>query len=121
LPDTEVNHLFLKTFGQPARELACECERESDSNLAQALQLINGPTINEKIRNTSNRIARLIKESKSDKLILDDLYLATLSRMPTAEDYKVANDHLAKSKEKRQAWEDLQWALINSKEFLFRH
>ncbi|NBY00693.1 MAG: DUF1553 domain-containing protein, partial [Planctomycetes bacterium] len=95
LPDTEVNHLFLKTFGQPARELACECERESDSNLAQALQLINGPTINEKIRNASNRIGRLIKEAKSDKLILDDLYLATLSRMPTAEDYKVANDHLA--------------------------
>jgi hypothetical protein len=121
LPDTEINNLFLKTFGQPARELACECERESDSNLAQALQLINGPTINEKIRNTSNRIARLMKEAKSDKLILDDLYLATLSRMPTAEDYKVANDHLAKSKEKRQAWEDLQWALINSKEFLFRH
>ena len=121
LPDTEVNHLFLKTFGQPARELACECERESDSNLAQALQLINGPTINEKIRNTSNRIGRLLKEAKTDKLILDDLYLATLSRMPTAEDYKVANDHLAKSKEKRQAWEDLQWALINSKEFLFRH
>lgn len=121
LPDTEVNHLFLKTFGQPARELACECERESDSNLAQALQLINGPTINEKIRNASNRIGRLIKDGKSDKDILDELYLATLSRMPSADDYKVANEHLAKSKEKRQAWEDLQWALINSKEFLFRH
>ena len=51
LPDGEVNHPFLKTFGQPARELACECERESDSNLAQALQLINGPTVNEKLRN----------------------------------------------------------------------
>src|SRR5262249_16914049 len=51
LPDGEVSNVFLKTFGQPARELACECEREGDSNLAQALQLINGPTINDKIRN----------------------------------------------------------------------
>src|SRR5205085_11575332 len=46
LPDGEVNHPFLKAFGQPARELACKCERESDGNLGQALQLINGPTVN---------------------------------------------------------------------------
>src|SRR5207244_11310376 len=60
LPDGEVNHVFLKTFGQPGRELACECEREGDSNLAQALQLINGPTINDKMRSPTNRIGRLI-------------------------------------------------------------
>lgn len=121
LPDTEINHLFLKTFGQPARELACECERESDSNLAQALQLINGPTINEKIRNTSNRISRLLKENKPEKEMLAELYLSTLNRLPSEEDSKVAAAHLAKASEKRLAWEDLQWALINSKEFLFRH
>src|SRR5271165_5713871 len=60
LPDGDSNHPFLKTFGQPARELACECEREGDSNLAQALQLINGPTINEKLRNPHNRIGHLL-------------------------------------------------------------
>ena len=59
LPDTDVAHPFLKTFGQPARELACECERESDGNLAQALQLINGPTINDKVKNPANRLAKL--------------------------------------------------------------
>jgi len=121
LPDTEINHLFLKTFGQPARELACECERESDSNLAQALQLINGPTINDKIRSTSNRISRLLKENKPEKDMLSELYLCTLNRQPTEDDLKVASAHLAKAKDKRLAWEDLQWALINSKEFLFRH
>src|SRR4029079_1135186 len=83
LPDSDINHTFLKTFGQPARELACECERESDSNLAQALQLINGPTINEKIRNPNNRLGKLLAEKKSEKEILDDLYLATLSRLPS--------------------------------------
>ena len=55
LPDGEVNHPFLKAFGQPARELACECEREGDSNLTQALQLINGPSVNERVRNPNNR------------------------------------------------------------------
>jgi hypothetical protein len=121
LPDGDNNHPFLKTFGQPARELACECERESDSNLAQALQLINGPTVNEKLRNANNRLGKLIAKKLSDQAILDDLYLSTLSRTPTAEDVKVSLEYLSKSKDKRKAWEDIHWALINSKEFLFRH
>jgi hypothetical protein len=121
LPDGDANHPFLKTFGQPARELACECERESDSNLAQALQLINGPTVNDKLRNAGNRIGKLMAKKLTDRAILDDLYLSTLSRLPTDEDVKVSLDYLAKSKEKRKAWEDVHWALINSKEFLFRH
>jgi len=121
LPDGEVNNQFLKTFGQPARELACECERESDSNLAQALQLINGPTINDKLKAPTNRLGRLIGAKKSDKEILTDLYLSTLSRLPTAEDEKIALAHLAKSKDSRKAWEDIHWALMNTKEFLFRH
>lgn len=121
LPDGEVNNLFLKTFGQPARELACECERESDSNLAQALQLINGPTINDKLRSPGNRVGRLMTAGKSDKEILEDLYYNTLSRPPSAEDEKIALAHIAKVKDRRRGFEDLHWALINAKEFLFRH
>jgi hypothetical protein len=121
LPDGDFNHPFLKTFGQPARELACECERESDSNLAQALQLINGPTVNEKLRNPSNRIGRLLTRKTADTDLLAELYLATLSRPPSAEDAKVALEYVRKAPDKRKAWEDVQWALLNSKEFLFRH
>ena len=121
LPDGEVNHPFLKTFGQPARELACECERESDSNLAQALQLINGPTINEKIRNPNNRLGKLLTEKKSEKEILDSLYLATLSRLPSDAERQPALGHVAKNTDKRRAWEDVVWALLNTREFLFRH
>ncbi len=121
LPDGEVNHPFLKTFGQPARELACECEREGDSNLAQALQLINGPTVNEKLRNATNRIGRLLGKKADDKEVLTELYLATLSRLPTELDMKVALDHVNKAADKRKAWEDVHWALLNAKEFLFRH
>jgi hypothetical protein len=121
LPDGEVNHVFLKTFGQPARELACECEREGDSNLAQALQLINGPTINEKVRNPDNRLGKLLNKKVADTEVLRDLYLATLSRTPAEAEVKASLEHVAKSKDKRKAWEDVQWALLNSKEFLFRH
>jgi hypothetical protein len=132
LPDGEVNHVFLKTFGQPGRELACECEREGDSNLAQALQLINGPTINEKLRNANNRLGKLLAAKKSEKEMLNDLYLTALSRLPSEAESQASLEHVAKNAAAsadpatktanvRKAWEDLLWALLNSKEFLFRH
>jgi len=121
LPDGEVNHPFLKTFGQPARELACECERESDSNLAQALQLINGPTINEKIRNPNNRLGKLLAAKKSDAEILTELYLSTVAREPLPSESAAALGHVNKQTDKRKAWEDVLWALLNTREFLFRH
>jgi len=122
LPDGDNNHPFLKVFGQPARELACECERESDSNLAQALQLINGPTVNDRLANANNRIGKLLAKKASDSEMIDELYLSTLSRAPTREDVETVTDYLKKNAaDRRRAWEDIHWALINSKEFLFRH
>jgi hypothetical protein len=121
LPDGDINHPFLKTFGQPARELACECERESDSNLAQALQLINGPTLNDKLRNPNNRIGRLLAKKTGERQMIDELWLGTLSRLPDADEVKVAQEYLARPGDKRKNWEDLHWALFNTKEFVFRH
>ena len=121
LPDGEVNHPFLKTFGQPARELACECEREGDSNLAQALQLINGPSVNDRLRNATNRIGKLMAAKKSDREILDELFLVTLTRLPTDSEASAMLGHVTAQMDKRRAWEDVHWALINAKEFLFRH
>ncbi len=121
LPDGEVNHPFLKAFGQPARELACECERESDGNLAQALQLINGPTVNEKVRNANNRLAKLMAAKMKDADILGELYFAALGRAPFDDEKHIALEHIAKRPDKRKAWEDVVWALINTREFLFRH
>jgi hypothetical protein len=121
LPDGEVNHPFLKTFGQPARELACECERESDGNLAQALQLINGPTVNDKVRADGNRLGKLLAAKATDRAILTELYLAGVSRPPTDAEAAVALAHVAKAKDRRKGWEDVLWAIINTREFLFRH
>jgi hypothetical protein len=121
LPDGEVNHPFLKAFGQPARELACECERESDGNLAQALQLINGPTVNEKVRNPNNRLGQLLALKKADEEILNELFFAALARAPFDDEKQIALGHVAKGSDKRKAWEDVVWAIINTREFLFRH
>ena len=121
LPDGDANHPFLKAFGQPARELACECERESDTNLTQALQLINGPSVNDRLRNPNNRIGKLIAAKKSDREIIDTLYLVTLSRLPNEAEASKLLKHVNAAANPRLAWEDIHWALINSKEFLFRH
>jgi len=121
LPDGKMDNPFLKTFGRPARELACECERESDSNLSQALQLIGGATVNGKLRDDSGRMARLSKGDKTPAQITRELYLVALSREPNASETAAAVKHLAATPDRRQAVEDLGWVLINSKEFLFRH
>ena len=121
IPDGKMDDPFLKTFGRPARELACECERESDSNLSQALQLIGGATVNNKLRNDAGRIAQLAKGGKSPEAITEELYLVAFSRPPTTAELDAAVKHLKDAKELRPAIEDLAWVLINSKEFLFRH
>jgi hypothetical protein len=121
LPDGEANHPFLKAFGQPARELTCECEREGDSNLGQALQLINGPSVNDRLRKPDNRVGKLLAKKMSNEAMLDELYLSTLNRPPTAAESSVLLRHVAEATDARRAWEDVHWTLINTKEFLFRH
>ncbi|WP_435009108.1 DUF1549 domain-containing protein [Tundrisphaera lichenicola] len=121
IPDGKMENPFLKTFGRPARELACECERESDSNLSQALQLIGGATVNGKLRDDNGRMARLAKSEATPEQITRELYLVAVAREPNATETAAAAKHLTSSADRRQAVEDLGWVLINSKEFLFRH
>ena len=121
IPDGKLENAFLKTFGRPARELACECERESDANLSQALQLIGGATVNGKLRDDSGRMAQLAKSDLTPDQIARDLYFVALARDPDASETAAAVKHITAGPDRRQAVEDLGWALINSKEFLFRH
>ena len=114
-------HPFLKAFGQPAREVACECEREGDVNLARALELKNGPLIYQKIRTPANRLGKLLARKLPAADILQELFLATLSRPPRPHEVQAALAVVNKAADKRAAWEAVHWALLNTNEFLFRH
>ncbi len=121
LADPPTDHYFLKIFGQPQREMACQCERSNESNLSQALQMINGPTVHGKLRADTGRIAVFAKENKPDDEVITTLYLAALSRKPTQAELDAAKKHIAAQADRRLALEDVGWAILNSKEFLFQH
>jgi hypothetical protein len=109
-------------FGKPDRLLTCECERSSDTTLAQAFQLLNGPLVRGALEHPENRIGRLIGSGASDLEVLNELYLAALSRMPTPSERDAVLAHLSRRKDdRRKAWEDAAWAVLNSKEVLLRH
>jgi Protein of unknown function (DUF1553)/Protein of unknown function (DUF1549) len=122
VPDGELVHPFLKDFGQPARADACECERGSDSTLEQALQIVGGRTLHSKVIAQDNRIGKLIKSGADDATLVEQLFLATLSRYPGASERELAVSELAaRATDRRRAAEDLFWTLMNHPEFLFQH
>ncbi|MDG2389663.1 MAG: DUF1553 domain-containing protein [Planctomycetaceae bacterium] len=123
LPDPGKGPYFLKVFGQPAGDTACECERSQEANLAQALHLLNSSEVQNKISSGSGRAAMLAKDKeRTHEEKLHELYRWVFSRNPRSEELSVAVAHIQKHEESPQiAYEDILWALINSKEFLFNH
>jgi len=111
---------FLDVFGRPLRESACECERRSDFSLPQALNLVNGSTISDAVADPKGRVAALVLSGKGDAAIVEDLYLASLGRMPSAAERDSAVHYLARGAKATRA-QDLLWALLNSKGFLYIH
>jgi hypothetical protein len=116
---------FLDLFGRPARESACECERRSDLSLPQALNLVNGKTISDAVADFEGRVTKAILAGRSDRELVDELYLASLSRLPSAEEtagalkYLQPTGHSGRGRGERA--QDLLWALVNSKAFLYNH
>ena len=108
---------FLKTFGKPDRLLSCECERSDDLSLSQSLQLLNGPDVRQMIAARPNRLDALVASSDDPDELVDSLYLGTLTRYPTAEEAAAMTEHIAAAASRREAAEDILWALINSNEF----
>lgn len=122
LPDSSFNSYFLTVFGRPESTSACECERSSEANLAQSLHLLNSSEVQGKLSAAAGRAALLAADkNRSREEKIREIYLRVYSREPLADEAAVALGHLAKAKDEKLAFEDILWALVNTKEFLFNH
>jgi hypothetical protein len=135
LPDNSYNRAspFLKVFGRPEGASVCECERVQSSSLAQSLHLMNAADVKAKLTASGGRAERLAKATSPEPEKIRELYLAAFSREPRAEELQTTEAYLAKpradaqgkaldpQKAKRDAYEDILWALMNTKEFLYNH
>jgi hypothetical protein len=123
LPDTQFNSYFLTVFGRPESSTACECERAQGANLAQSLHLLNSKDIQSKLSADQGLAAVMAGDtSRGNEQKINELYLRAFSRQPNPQEIKTALDYPEKKKDKpKEAMEDLIWAILNSKEFLFNH
>jgi hypothetical protein len=122
LPDNGFNSYFLTVFGRPESSSACECERSGEANLAQSLHLLNSGEIQGKLTSGGGNAAQLAADKdRGHQAKVRQLYLLAFSREPTSEETEVANAYIEKVGDPKRAYEDIVWALINTKEFLFNH
>ncbi len=120
LPDEAFQSYFLDVFGRPQRLSACECERVSEANLAQALHLLNSDEVQNKLAAGNGRADQLAKDPRPHPEKVEELFLWAFARKPTPEDMKTALAHIQKhEKQPAVAYQDLLWTLINCKEFVF--
>jgi hypothetical protein len=135
LPDNSYNKSspFLRVFGRPDSSSVCECERVQSASLAQSLYLINAADIKAKLAAGNGRADRLSKEERPAAEKVSELYMAAFSREPCEDELQTALEYLAeertdadgkpidKTKAASENFQDLVWALTNTKEFLFNH
>jgi hypothetical protein len=121
LPDPALDSYFLTLFGRSQRTTACACERVGEVTISQLLHLQNGEAAVQKIASPDGRLERLLASTSDDSLVIDELYLATLARLPTAEERSIIGQAIASAENRKDGLRDLFWALLNSKDFAFNH
>ncbi len=124
LPDTQLVSQFLDEFGRPERSQSCSCERQQESSVAQALHLNNGQTLNAKLRDKKSRVEEWLNDKVSPEAALDRVYMLALSREPTSAERRHFTAMLAEAARdqtatRRETLEDLFWAVLTGREFLF--
>jgi hypothetical protein len=120
LPDESFQSYFLDVFGRPQRISACECERVSEANLAQALHLLNSDEVQGKLSRGGGRAEALTKDPRSDADKVTELFLWAVAHKPTPDQLNMALAHLAQhAQNKKLGYENIIWALLNTKEFMF--
>jgi len=122
LPDTGEDNEFLKLFGKPKAETSCECERSQDGDLRQSLFLLISEQLNGKLEEKSGRAQTMATDStRSDADKITEIYRRAFSRAPTDEELRTAVQHVTQHDDRTKAYQNLLWALINTKEFLYNH
>lgn len=121
LPDANVNSYFLQSFGRAERIITCECERSSEPSMVQVLHISNGDTVNKKLAAPGSRVEKLLAAKTPDGKIIEEAYLAALTRYPTEQEKSQLLAALSEAgdADKRVMVEDLFWSVLSSKEFLF--
>lgn len=119
--DNRMPSYFFRIFGRPARVSVCECERGNEPSITQALHLMNSDETVRKIRHRDGFARRLSDSDRTPDEIIEELYLATVSRLPTDNERELMLQAFRESKERRFATEDVLWALLNSREFVYNH
>ena len=120
IADGATSTYFLTTFGRATRETVCSCEVKLEPTLSQSLHLINGGSTTAKIQQ-GGLIARKLKEKVEPAAIVEDFYIRCLSRKPTEKEQADLAKLLDEQKDKQKALEDVFWALLNTREFMFNH
>ena len=120
IADGTTSNYFLTTFGRSPRETVCACDVKMDPTLSQALHLLNGDTVEGKVK-AGGLVKRLLDQEKGEEQILETLYIRALCRKPAAEEMQAVKALVAEASNRQQALEDVFWALLNSREFLFNH
>lgn len=121
LAEGNVDHKFLQAFTRPIRDVACDCARETEPSLNQVMHLMNNPSLLARLDHPESRLGRMLQQQLPTPGIVERLYLATVNRRPTAAEFKLVQRHLEQADSPERGLRDLQHALINSNEFLFRH
>ena len=121
LPDSNYPNYFLRTFGKPRRVSVCECERAPDENLTQALHTLNGDTIAKKITDVNSRLGKMLKAETPAEEIITNIFMATLSRPPREEERVLCQKVVSEAGDAKEGYEDVLWALLNSKQFVYIH
>jgi hypothetical protein len=121
LAEGGISHPFLQAFAKPVRDVTCECAREDDPSLPGVLHLLNNAGLAARIKSPDSRLAGWFKAGKETPWIVEQVYLATVSRRPTVAERDVVSRHLASLSDRAAGLQDLQHALINLNEFVLRH
>jgi hypothetical protein len=121
LPHEGFGSYFLDTFDRPRRVSVCECERSSGATLSQVLLLANSDEIENKIADGNGRVAKLFKEKTPPRDAIEELYRTGLGRRPTAAELTRTLAHVEAEPDKQKAVEDVLWAILNCKEFMYNH